>query len=64
MQLISSVRVAPAPEVPFLLMLMRGKAYMRAQFTPLGVPMLAHSVAVFRHACAGAVDRLSTDLAI
>ncbi|TFZ09025.1 hypothetical protein EZ216_03880 [Ramlibacter humi] len=42
---------APGAEVPFMLMLLRGKAYLRMQQGPLHMPTLQHAVQVFNAAC-------------
>lgn len=46
---------APAAELPFLLMLLRGKAYLRMQQGPLHMPTLQHAVQLFNTACETAV---------
>ncbi|MBI2770933.1 MAG: hypothetical protein HYX47_15005 [Burkholderiales bacterium] len=54
----------PTPEIPFMLMLLRGKAYLRMEYTPADMPTLQHAAAIFTTACEAAVDGLSTDLAL
>ena len=55
---------APDAQVPFLLMLMRGKAYLRMQFSPATQATLAHAGLIFNTACESAVDGLSTDISL
>jgi len=54
----------PGPEVPVLLMLLRGKAYLRMEYTPRDIPTLQHAAAIFTAACESAIDNLSTDIAL
>ena len=54
----------PDRQVPFLLMLMRSKAYMRMQYTPANMPTLDHATTIFASACESAVARLSTDISL
>lgn len=39
------------PEVPFTLMLLRGKAYVRMEYAPASLPVLEHVVSLFTLAC-------------
>lgn len=39
---------APAEDLPFMLMLLRGKAYLRMQHGPMHLPTLRHALQVFR----------------
>lgn len=55
---------APDAQVPFMLMLMRGKAYLRMQYTPTDQATLAHAALIFSTACQSAVDGLSTDISL
>lgn len=55
---------APEAEVPFILMLMRGKLYLRMQYTPADMPTLEHAATVFTSACESAISGLSTDIAL
>ena len=50
------------PSRPFIMMLLRGKAYLRMQHTRGDMPALAHAANVFRNACESAVARFSTDI--
>ncbi len=52
----------PAPEVPFILMIMRGKLYLRMQYTPADMPTLEHASTVFTSACEAAIAGFSTDI--
>ncbi|WP_309678133.1 hypothetical protein [Polaromonas sp.] len=62
--LLSWPQPGPDAQVPVMLMLLRGKAYLRMQYTPADLPTLAHATHIFTRACQSAIDRLSTDLAI
>lgn len=55
---------APMPEVPFMLMLLRGKAYLRMEYNPAEMPTLQHAATIFTSACESALGGLSTDIAI
>lgn len=55
---------APDAQVPFILMLMRGKSYLRMQYTPTDQATLAHAALIFSTACQSAVDGLSTDISL
>lgn len=55
---------APSDEVPFMLMLLRGKAYLRMEYTPADMPTLQHAAAIFTSACESAIGGLSTDIAV
>jgi hypothetical protein len=55
---------APGADVPFILMLLRGKAYLRMQYSPADVPTLAHSMRIFSTACDGAVAGLGADISL
>ena len=55
---------APNDQVPFMLMLLRGKAYLRMQYTPADMPTLEHATLVFTSACESAVSGLTTDIAL
>jgi hypothetical protein len=62
--LMSWPQSGPDHQVPFLLMLMRGKAYLRMQFTPANMPTLDHATTLFSRACESAVARLSPDISL
>ena len=55
---------APNDQIPFMLMLLRGKAYLRMQYTPADMPTLEHATLVFTSACESAVSGLTTDIAL
>ncbi len=46
---------APSAEVPFMLMLLRGKAYLRMQQDSGNLPTLQHAAQIFTSACENAV---------
>ena len=50
------------PQQPFILMLLRGKAYLRMQHLPADIVTLNHAVLVLAAACESAVHNLSTDI--
>jgi hypothetical protein len=47
-QLLDWPTPAPGTDLPFMLMLLRGKAYLRMQHGPVHLPTLRHAVQVFR----------------
>ena len=49
-------------KLPFILMLLRGKAYLRMQYTPGDLPMLQHATLIFHAACKLALADRSTDI--
>jgi len=55
---------APSPEVPFMLMLLRGKAYLRMEYNPADMATLQHAQAIFNSACESALGGLATDIAL
>lgn len=50
----------PSPETPFMLMLLRGKGYMRMEYQPPNMATLQHAALVFTTACENALDGLAT----
>ncbi|WP_397409611.1 hypothetical protein [Polaromonas sp.] len=56
----------PAPgldvQTPFILMLLRGKAYLRMQYSPPSIATLQHAAIVYTSACESALTGLSTDI--
>jgi hypothetical protein len=50
---------APDAQVPFVLMLLRGKSYLRMQYTPADMPTLEHAALVFTSACESALSGLA-----
>ena len=53
----------PSAEVPFTLLLLRGKAYLRMEYRPADVPTLQHAALVFTSACESAL-RAPVDVAL
>jgi hypothetical protein len=49
---------APSREVPFIVMLLRGKAYLRMEYRPAEPATLQHAAAIFISACESAVNGL------
>jgi hypothetical protein len=45
----------PSAEVPFLLLLLRGKAYLRMEYTPANLATLQHAAVIFTSACESAI---------
>jgi hypothetical protein len=52
------------PGVPRVLMVLRGKVYLRMQINPSDIPTLEHATRVFTMACDAALSGLSTDLSV
>jgi len=52
----------PDPKTPFILMLLRGKAYLRMQYSPPTIATLQHAAIVYTSACDAALAGLSTDI--
>ena len=48
----------PDARVPFILMLLRGNAYLRMQYTPSGFRTLEHAAALYTNACESALAGL------
>ncbi|MEJ6023074.1 hypothetical protein [Ramlibacter sp. PS4R-6] len=48
-------RPAPSAEVPFVLLLLNGKAYLRMEYTPAELGTLQHAARIFTSACEAAV---------
>ena len=63
-RLLSWPEPATDMQVPLVLMMMRGKAYLRMQFTPDSVATLEHAADTFTLACENAIKHLSTDIAL
>ena len=55
---------APDADVPFILLLRRGKAYLRMQYSPADLQTLEHAAVIFTSACDWAVATLSADIVI
>ncbi len=54
----------PHPEVPVILMLLRGKAYLRMEYAPAELHTLQHANRIFTTACEAALDNLGTDISV
>ena len=55
---------APDAQVPFVLMLLRGKSFLRMQYTPADMPTLEHAALIFTSACESAISGLAPDIAL
>jgi hypothetical protein len=62
--LLSWPEPAAYARLPFMLMLLRGKAYLRMQYTPGDLPMLQHAALIFHAACKLSLVDRSTDIVI
>ena len=51
-----------AADVPFMMMLLRGKAYLRMEYSPADLATLQHAALVFTSACEAAMSGLATPL--
>jgi hypothetical protein len=60
--LLSWPEPGPDAQAPFILMLLRGKAYLRMQYTPADIATLQHAAVTYTSACAAALAGLSTDI--
>lgn len=47
--------VSTSPEVPFMVLLLRGKAYLRMEYTPADLATLQHAALIFTSACESAL---------
>ena len=52
-------RPAPSGEVPFILLLLNGKAYLRMEYTPGDLAVLQHASLIFTSACEAALSALA-----
>jgi len=50
---------APSAEVPFMALLLNGKAYLRMEYTPADLATLQHAARVFTSACESALGAVS-----
>lgn len=50
----------PTAQTPFMLMLLRGKGYLRMEYVPPNMATLQHAALIFTHACESALGGLST----
>jgi hypothetical protein len=62
-QLMQWPEPGPSAEVPFMILLLRGKAYLRMEYEPADVPTLEHATAIFISACEAAMGGLAVALA-
>jgi hypothetical protein len=46
----------PSSEVPFILLLLNGKAYLRMEYTPAELGTIQHAALIFQNACEAAVS--------
>ncbi|MBC5764642.1 hypothetical protein [Ramlibacter albus] len=51
----------PSKDVPFMLLVLRGKAYMRMEYTPPTAQVLEHAAQIFTSACESAIGGLSVN---
>jgi hypothetical protein len=49
----------PSAEVPFMVLLLNGKAYLRMEYTPARIETLQHAAAIFTSACESALGAFS-----
>lgn len=54
----------PGTQIPFMLILLRGKMYLRMQYTPADMPTLEHAAQIFTCACEAALTGLAIDIPI
>lgn len=47
---------APSAEVPFMILLLRGKAYLRMEYTPANTATMQHAAVIFTRACESALS--------
>jgi len=52
----------PSSQVPFVMMLLRGRCYLRMQFTDMDMATLQHTISLYVTACTSALDNVSQDL--
>ena len=55
---------APDEQVPFILMILRGKAYLRMQYHPADIPTLEHATQIFTYACESGISGLTADILV
>jgi hypothetical protein len=53
--LMSWPQPAPGPQVPFMVVLLRGKCYLRMQYVPPETGTLEHATTIFTSACESAL---------
>ncbi|WP_238587643.1 hypothetical protein [Caenimonas sp. SL110] len=52
---------APSVEVPFMILILRGKAYLRMEYSPAGMPTLRHASLIFQTCCDSALVNLGPE---
>lgn len=52
----------PGPETPFLMILLRGRAYLRMEYSPAEMSTLEHAAIIFTAACESAVGGFSAHI--
>ena len=52
---------APSTQVPFMMMLLRGNAYLRMEYMPADLATLQHAALLFTSACEAAMSGLTAD---
>jgi len=52
---------APSAEVPFMILLLRGKAYLRMEYSPADLSTLQHAALIFTSACESALGGLPAE---
>jgi hypothetical protein len=60
-QLMAWPEPGPDAQLPFMLLVLRGKAHLRMQYTPADMAALQHTVAIFTRACESAIAGLAAD---
>lgn len=58
-QMLDWPQPGPHPQVPWMMMLLRGKAYLRMEYSPADLPTLQHAADVFTCACECAIEALA-----
>ena len=52
---------APSLEVPFMILLLRGKGYLRMEYSPADLATLQHASLIFTACCESALDNIGVD---
>ena len=52
---------APSAEVPFMILLLRGKAYLRMEYSPADLGTLQHAARIFTSCCESALGALPAE---
>lgn len=61
MMMVNWPEPAPSAEVPFMILILRGKAYLRMEYSPAGMPTLQHASLIFRTCCDSALANLGPE---